>query len=129
MTATVPGPLFIAAQIVLGISLGSRFDRNLIRRLPRVAAAALLVSGFLILASVIGAAGLSAATGLSFATSFLAIAPAGVTEMVLTARVMHLDTAAVTAFHVMRIAFIQLTVLMTYKLYERLSLRLEKRKT
>lgn len=128
-TATIPWPLLVAAQIVLGISLGSRFDRNLIRRLPRVAAAALLISGFLILASLLGAAGLSAATGLSFATSFLAIAPAGVTEMVLTASIMHLDTAAVTAFHVMRIAFIHMTVLMTYKLYERLSLRLEKRKT
>jgi uncharacterized protein len=123
----IPWQLLVVAQLVLGIALGSRFERQLLRRLPRVTAAALLVAALLILASALGAAALSAATGLSFATSFLAIAPAGVSEMVLTARIMHLDSASVTAFHVMRIAVIHMTVLFTYRFYERLSLRFEGR--
>jgi membrane AbrB-like protein len=124
----IPWALLVVAQVILGIALGTRFERTMLRRLPRVIASALIIAALLILASVAGAAVLSAATSLSFATSFLAIAPAGVTEMVLTARIMHLDTAAVTAFHVMRIALIHGSVLLTLRLYERLSVRLEGRK-
>ena len=72
-----------------------------------------------------GAAILSAVTGLSYATSFLALAPAGVTEMVLTARVMHLDTVSVTSFHVVRIAVIAATILLTFGLFDRLSRRID----
>ena len=83
------------------------------------------LAALLILASVAGAAVLSAATGLSFATSFLAIAPAGVTEMVLTARIMHLDAASVTAFQLMRILLINASILLVYRLFERLSIRVD----
>ena len=41
--------------------------------------------------------------------------------MVLTARVMHLDTVSVTAFHVVRIAVIATTILASYGLFDRLS--------
>jgi uncharacterized protein len=117
----VPWPLLVLAQLVLGIALGCRFDRVLMRRLPRVVASALVIAALLIAAALAGAAVLSGATSLSFATSFLALAPAGVTEMVLTARLMHLDAAAVTAFHITRIAVVSATILVTYRLFERLS--------
>jgi membrane AbrB-like protein len=126
--AAIPWLVLILAQLVLGVSLGVRFDRTIMARLPRVVASAVIIAAVMIVAAMVGAAALAATTRLSFATSFLAIAPAGVTEMVLTARIMHLDTAAVTAFHVMRIAMIHGTVLMTLRLYERLSLRLEGRR-
>jgi membrane AbrB-like protein len=128
IVVVAPWPALVLAQLVLGISLGVRFDRTIMGRLPRVVVSALIIAALLIAASVIGAAGLAATTSLSFATSFLAIAPAGITEMVLTARIMHLDTAAVTAFHVMRIALIHGSVLLTLRLYERLSVRLEGRR-
>jgi uncharacterized protein len=121
----IPWPLLVAAQLVLGIALGCRFERTMLRRLPRVIAAALIIAALLILASVAGAAILSAATGLSFATSFLAIAPAGVTEMVLTARIMHLDAATVTAFQLMRILLINSSIIVVYRLFERLSIRID----
>jgi uncharacterized protein len=119
----MPWLLFVSAQIVLGISLGCRFDRQLLRRLPRVVASALLTSAILIAGAAMGAAGLSVATTLPFETTFLAIAPASAAEMVLTAGVMHLDTATVTAFHIVRIALINVTALAVFKMFERLALR------
>jgi uncharacterized protein len=126
---SIPWPLLVAAQLVLGIALGCRFEPTMLRRLPRVIAAALVVAVLLVLASAAGAGVLSAATGLSFATSFLAIAPAGVTEMVLTARIMHLDAATVTAFQLMRILLINSSILLVYRLFERLSVRLDGKDT
>lgn len=125
----IPWALLVVAQVILGIALGTRFERTMLRRLPRVIASALIIAALLILASVAGAAVLSAATSLSFATSFLAIAPAGVTEMVLTARIMHLDAATVTAFQLMRILVINTSIIVVYRLFERLSVRLDGKAT
>ena len=121
----IPWLLLVLAQLILGIALGCRFERTMLRRLPRVVAAALVIATVLILASGLGAAVLAATTRLSFATSFLAVAPAGVTEMVLTARIMHLDAATVTAFHVMRILLINSSILIAFRLFERLSIRFD----
>ena len=117
----VSWPMLVVAQVALGVALGCRFDRARLGRLPRVVASGLGIALLLILAASLGATVLSAVTGLSYATSFLALAPAGVTEMVLTARVMHLDTVSVTAFHVVRIAVIATTILASYGLFDRLS--------
>lgn len=122
----VSWPMLVAAQVALGVALGCRFDRARLGRLPRVAASGLGIALVLIAAASLGAAILSAVTGLSYATSFLALAPAGVTEMVLTARVMHLDTVSVTSFHVVRIAVIAASVLLTFGLFDRLSRRIER---
>jgi membrane AbrB-like protein len=126
---SVPWTLFIAAQMTIGIALGCRFDRALLKRLPRVVVSALALSAVLVLASALGAIGLSAVSGLSLATSFLSIAPAAAAEMVLTAGIMHLDTTSVTAFHIVRIALINATALVTYKLYDRIADWLDSRKS
>lgn len=117
VVVTVPRPLIVIAQIMLGTWLGCRFRRDLLMRLPRVTAAALVIAVFMVACAALGAAVLSGATGLSFATSFLSLAPAAVTEMVLTAQVMHLEAEIVTAFHVMRIAVVASTVLLVFRLY------------
>ena len=121
--ATIPNIFVVVAQIMIGIALGVRFERELILRLPRVVAGALAISALFVLAAAIGAWVLEAVAGVPFATGFLSIAPAGVTEMVITAQVMHLDTATVTAFHVMRIAVIATSILLTFRLYERIERR------
>ena len=51
----------------------------------------------------------------------LAVAPAGVTEMVLTATAMHLDAATVTAFQIMRIAVVMTTIPFTFAAFEALA--------
>jgi membrane AbrB-like protein len=116
----VPWVLIVLAQILIGIWLGCRFRREVITRLPRVALAALAVSAVMIAAAGAGAAALSGVTDLPYTTSFLALAPAAVTEMVITAQAMELDPQIVTAFHVMRIAVVSSTILFVYALFRRL---------
>ena len=121
----LPPGLLTVAQVVIGVWLGCRFRRELLGRLPRVTAAAFATTTFLILMAT-GIAGLlSATTGLPFATSLLAVAPAGVTEMVLTASAMHLDAATVTAFQIMRIAVVMTTILFSFRAFEAVSRRFD----
>jgi membrane AbrB-like protein len=120
LAVSVPWPVIVVAQVMLGTWLGCQFRRSLLTALPRVTVAALAIAAFMIVCAAVGALVLSAATGLPFTTSFLSLAPAAVTEMVLTAQVMHLEAEIVTAFHVMRIAIVSSTVLLVFRLYNRL---------
>jgi membrane AbrB-like protein len=113
----IPSELIVVAQIMLGTWLGCQFRRDLLAALPRVTSAAIATSLFMIGCAALGALVLATVTGLPFTTSFLALAPAAVTEMVLTAQVMHLEAEIVTAFHVMRIAVVSSTVLIVFRLY------------
>ncbi|MFN3661342.1 AbrB family transcriptional regulator [Yoonia sp.] len=116
----VPGWMITVAQILLGVWLGCQFRRNLLTALPRVTAAALVTAGVLVLAAVFGAWVMSGLSALPFTTAFLALAPAAVTEMVLTAKVMNLDAETVAAFHVMRILIVSSTILLIFRLYNSL---------
>lgn len=115
-----PEAVIIAAQLALGTWLGSQFRREELAALPRVTLAALAVSAFLVGCALLGAVGLSVWAGLPLATAFLSLAPAAVTEMVLTAKVMNLEVEAVTAFHVLRIAIVSTTILLVFKFYMKL---------
>jgi len=115
-----PPVMVVIAQLALGTWLGSQFQRDQLAALPRVTAAAMVVSVYLVACAAAGAFVLSWVSGLPFTTSFLSLAPAAVTEMVLTAKVMNLDAEVVTAFHVMRIAIVASTILFVFKLYMKL---------
>ncbi|ETX13299.1 ammonia monooxygenase [Roseivivax halodurans JCM 10272] len=114
-----PEPILLIAQILLGAWLGSQFRREVIGGLPRVALAGVAAALFMICAAFFGSWLLSVATGLSRTTSFLALAPAAMTEMVLTARAMHLDAEIVTAFHVLRILVVCSTILLVFRIFNR----------
>jgi membrane AbrB-like protein len=116
----VPWVLIVIAQILIGSWLGCRFQREVIARLPRVALSAVIVSVFMVAAAAIGAVVLTASSELPYTTSFLALAPAAVTEMVITAQAMNLDPQIVTAFHVVRIAVVSSTILLVYALFRKL---------
>lgn len=122
----VPSAALTVAQIVIGVWLGCRFRRSLLSRLSRVTLSAFVTTAFLLLMAMAIAWVLSAATGLSFVTSLLAVAPAGVTEMVLTATAMHLDATVVTAFQITRIAVVMTTILLTLRIIERIARRPER---
>lgn len=115
----VPPILIIVAQLAIGAWLGTRFQRATLTAMPRVALAGLAISIFMVAAAGLGAFALAALTSLPITTAFLALAPAAVTEMVITAKVMHLDAEVVTAFHVMRIFLVCSTILLVFKLYNR----------
>jgi membrane AbrB-like protein len=119
-------PIFLTvAQILIGTWIGCRFRRQILARLPRVTISAVATTAFLIFAAAAIAGLLTLITDLSFTTSLLAVAPAGVTEMVLTATAMHLDAATVTAFQIMRIAIVMTTIPITLKGFELLSRRID----
>lgn len=113
----IPGWLITVAQILLGVWLGCQFRRNLLTALPRVTASAVVVASFLVLAALLGALVMSSLSSIPFTTAFLALAPAAVTEMVLTAKVMNLDAETVAAFHVMRILIVSSTILLVFRIY------------
>lgn len=117
---SVPGWLITLAQVLLGVWLGCQFRRNLLTALPRVTAAAVAVAAALVSAALLGALVMSSVSQLPFITAFLALAPAAVTEMVLVAKVMHLDAETVAAFHVMRILIVSSSILVIFRIYNTL---------
>lgn len=121
MRLDVPPVLIALAQLMLGTWLGCRFQREVLMALPRTAAAGVLISVFMVAAAFLGALAMAELTALPVSTAFLALAPAAVTEMVITANTMHLDAEVVTAFHIMRIFLVCSTILVVYRIYRCLS--------
>lgn len=117
----VPPLLITLAQIAIGTWLGCQFRREVLLSVPRVAMAGFVVSLFMIAAAAAGSVALVAVTDLPITTAFLSLAPAAVTEMVITAKVMHLDAEIITAFHIMRIAIVCSTVLLVFRFYSYLT--------
>jgi membrane AbrB-like protein len=102
LVGRLPTTLFYAGQLMIGISVGARFRRESLARLPRFAVAA--TGAILAIASVMAAyaAALSALTGLDLASAALGASPGGFAEMAITAQTLHLSVGLVTAFHVVR---------------------------
>lgn len=98
----MPGPLFMLGQFLIGIAIGGSFRRESLMRLPRVC---VMVIVFIILLTLLlfgYAVLLWMATGIDLSSTALASSPGGLAEMSLTAQVLHLDVALVTAFHITR---------------------------
>lgn len=98
-------PVYVtnAAQVMLGCALGSKFQQDFLRGAPRfvgAVVASVLVS--ISLAALFGVA-LAFAAGQNAATMVLGMAPGGVAEMAITAKVLQLGVPLVTAFHVTRL--------------------------
>lgn len=111
--SSLPNPFIAAAQVMLGASLGTMFDRKFMQSAHRILFGSLLCSVLLVAACSLLAVGFAAATGLPLASLVISLAPGSVTEMGLTARLMHLAVPLVTAFHVCRIV---LTLLLAPRL-------------
>jgi membrane AbrB-like protein len=92
----------------LGCALGSRFQKDLPQGAHRfVAAVALSVVISIVLSAAFGV-GLAWAAGQAPATLVLGLAPGGIAEMCITAKVLQLGVPLVTAFHVTRVVVLLL---------------------
>ena len=108
--SSVPTPLTNAAQVILGCALGSRFDSSFLRTAPRFVAALIpSVVLMLTLAALVGAT-------LAWSSGLLACAPGGIAEMSITAKVLRIGVAFVTAAHVVRYLIVVLLTVPVYKL-------------
>jgi len=100
--SSVPTLLTNAAQVLLGAALGSRFDRRFLIVAPRfVAALVPSIALMLALAALVGWA-IAATSGAYLGTALLSAAPGGIAEMAITAKVLRIGVAFVTAAHVVR---------------------------
>lgn len=97
-------PIILAgAQLILGAWLGSTFQARLLHAARRELAVSMLGTLGLLVLTCGSAAALAPFTTLDWRLLVLGIAPGGVTEMALTAQVLHQNVSVVTAAHVVRI--------------------------
>lgn len=107
--SALPGGFTNAAQVLLGCALGARFERRSLESAPRyvwaVAASVLIGIAFAAAAATL----VAWLSGLSAASLILAMAPGGIAEMGVTAKVLQLGVPLVTAAHVTRVIVLILT--------------------
>jgi uncharacterized protein len=108
-----------AGQILLGVSLGAMFRRDLFSGARQFLAGLLFSTVFLIAVSALVSVLLSVVFHIELATLMLANAPGAVTEMVITAEVLRLDVATVASFQFVRIVIALLLVGMIDRILRR----------
>jgi hypothetical protein len=121
--SSMPTVVTNAAQLLLACSLGARFSQSFLLEAPRFVAAVLATIVFMIVVLALFAHGLAWATGGLAATVMLACSPGGIAEMAITAKVLRVGVAFVTAAHVMRFAIVVLATEPTFRLLQRLARR------
>lgn len=117
--SALPRPVINIGQLLLGVAIGSRFAPDFFRVAPRYLSVVAVSSVVGVGLALLLAWGLSWLSGLRVATLLLAVAPGGVAEMALTAKVLQLGVPVVTAFQVMRVVVLLLSVGTTYRVLGR----------
>jgi uncharacterized protein len=98
----MPHLVFTVGQILIGYNIGTRFRRDALHKLPRVAAIGIGIILLMILVTALYALALSRLLDIDFAIAILSSSPGGTAEMAATAQILHLPVALITAFHVVR---------------------------
>jgi membrane AbrB-like protein len=116
----LPDPLLTFAQVLIGCSLGAQFRREFVTRLLPQLLASTVVVLFAMIAMGAIAALCAYLFSLSVPTMVLALAPAGMAEMTLTGKVLGLDAAMISGFHIVRIILVLLLCIPAFRLFDRL---------
>lgn len=119
--STVPFPLLAAGQVLLGVSLGSRFDRDKLAGARAYIVAAALSTAVLLTLCVLIAALLAWMSQSPLPGLIVSTAPGSVTEMALTAKALHEPVAMVTAYHLVRIFILIPLAAVLYKVFRRMA--------
>ena len=121
--SSVPPVLTNAAQVLLGCMLGSKFERSFLAAAPRfVAALVPSVAITLGLAALVGWV-IARLSGAYLGTALLSAAPGGIAEMSITAKVLRIGVAFVTAAHIIRYAIVVLFATVAFQLIARRRLK------
>ncbi len=116
--AEPPIELINVAQIVIGASLGCRFNGTSIRDIPLALISGAVTGIYMVALAAIVASVLSPLTGISFAALWLAFAPGGLPEMTLMSLALGVDPAFVTAHHLYRVILLVILAPAFYKLID-----------
>ena len=95
----------------------SRFDRGFLRAAPRFVAALLPSIALTLCSATLVGLALAWASGVYVGTGLLAAAPGGIAEMSITAQVLHIGVAFVTAAHVVRYVIVVLFTGPVFRLF------------
>jgi hypothetical protein len=102
----MPDALLVAAQVVIGTALGAQFRPEFLHRLFGLLWASCLVVLLAAGAMALFAAATAWMMGVGVPTMVLAMAPAGIAEMVLTGKVLGLDATVIAGFQLARIVIV-----------------------
>ncbi len=100
--SALPNLLINLGQLLIGLSLGSRFVPGFFRSAPRYLGVMAVVTVVAVVLSIAFAWLLAWVSGVPFATMVLATSPGGVAEMSLTAKALQLGVPVVATFQVFR---------------------------
>jgi membrane AbrB-like protein len=124
--SSVPTVFTNAAQVFLGAALGARFDRRFLILAPRFVGALIpSIALMLVLAALVGWA-IAATSGAYLGAALLSAAPGGIAEMAITAKVLRIGVAFVTAAHVIRYLVVVLFTIPVFHLLERTRRRIRR---
>lgn len=115
----LPWAALNGAQFLLGVGLGVMFRREFVTRAPAFMRAAALVVVVMILLAAGFALVVAQWTDHGFGTLMLGFAPAGITEMMLTAKALGFEAPLITAIHLTRILLIVLLTAGLFRLFFR----------
>ena len=106
VTVAPPTLIVIAAQIVVGTVIGTRFIGATLRELSRDLGLACLATILMLVLSFGAAWGLTRLIDIPLSQAFLAYAPGGLTEMALLTLAINQDVAFVSVTHIVRITLV-----------------------
>jgi membrane AbrB-like protein len=89
--------------MLIGVSLGVRFTAEFVRTAPRWLASVAFGTFVMVALSALMSIALSELSQLPLATMILSCAPGGIAEMAITAKVLQLGVAVVTALQACRV--------------------------
>jgi membrane AbrB-like protein len=101
--SAIPRLITNGSQLMLGMALGSRFEREFFLRYRLFIPIALINGTYIILASAAVALVVTWMSGIPLATALTGCGPGGIAEMTITAKALSLGVATVTAFQLVRI--------------------------
>ncbi len=124
--SALPYGMLAGGQVLLGVSLGCMFDNAILRKLKVFALASVATNLALLVLCATGGICVAFITGLPWQTLVLATAPGSLTEMSLTAKLMHFDVPLVTAFHILRIFIILMATPAIFSIVRWMSSKLDR---
>jgi len=121
--SAVPGWLTGFAQLMFGLILGERYERDFFARYKLFIPFALFNAVFIMLASAAVAGVMAWGCGLPSATMLIATAPGGMAEMTIVAQALNVGVPMVIAFHLFRIIMVNMGTQYIYAVAMRLRRR------
>lgn len=115
--SSFPASVVNAGQLLIGVSLGSRFTPEFFRTAPRFLSAVAAISLLYMLLAAGFSVLLARGSGLSWPTAAIATTPGGIGEMALTAQALQLGVPIVAAFHTIRLLALLLVVGALYRVW------------